>query len=80
MTCAAWSADGRRLVTGDARGRVAVWRLDPSRHRPTPVARVEDFAPDDGAKITHVVANQLKQARKQDDKMMKKLKKKSEAA
>src|SRR5262249_11181879 len=38
-----WAPDGRALVTGDRRGRVAVWDLDPEREHWDP-ATIADFA------------------------------------
>lgn len=45
-----WSQDGERLITGDANGRVGVWKVD-ARSRPVPIIQYHEK----GARVTHVV-------------------------
>ena len=51
VTVAEWSADGERLVTGDANGRVGVWKVD-GRNRPVPIIQYHEK---NDARVTHVV-------------------------
>eukprot|EP00976_Prorocentrum_cordatum_P093892 1189576-Prorocentrum_minimum.AAC.2 len=48
ITCMQWSADGSRLITGDAAGKIMVWKVE--RARPVPVVQYRE---QDG-RITHL--------------------------